>query len=192
MDISNIINNTHNLPIPFTDQIQLDAGSDLLTSMVVSDQGLLVLGDSGGFVHQWSCSNNIKVNQNSEPLWTNNNNYSTTINPSPLTTITPTSVQHNTKSDPNNSCTANLDVNNINSNNNNYNNNNNNNNKNNNSENNENEITIPSEPPTPSIQVDDLLTNDYGLTIPRCAIPDYENGFLSDEMFESQSEIAKT
>ncbi|CAN8075557.1 unnamed protein product [Agarophyton chilense] len=54
LDISTVTNREPAYPL--CDEIHLDAGSDVFTSMVVSSQGLLVLGDSGGFVHQWSSS----------------------------------------------------------------------------------------------------------------------------------------
>lgn len=108
---------------PLSEQIQLDAGSDMLTSMAVSSQGLVVLGDSGGFVHQWACTDPVKVNADSEPIW-----------PTPL----------------------------------------------------------QAEPPVPSIQLDELLTADCGTSIPKCAIPDYDNGFLTDEMFEPPADVSKS
>eukprot|EP00178_Gracilaria_changii_P021163 TRINITY_DN63032_c0_g1_i1.p1 TRINITY_DN63032_c0_g1~~TRINITY_DN63032_c0_g1_i1.p1 ORF type:complete len:1234 (+),score=167.62 TRINITY_DN63032_c0_g1_i1:168-3869(+) len=77
LDISTVTNREPAYPL--CDEIHLDAGSDVFTAMVVSSQGLLVLGDSGGFVHQWSSSEAVKVNSSSEPVWT------TPINPEPPT-----------------------------------------------------------------------------------------------------------
>lgn len=120
-DISNISSGEAGFPL--SEQIQLDAGSDMLTSLAVSPQGLLVMGDSGGFVHQWAASDHIKVNENSEPIWT-----------------TP----------------------------------------------------VPTHPPTPSIRLDVLMTSEYGASIPKCAIPDFENGYMTDDLFEEIGEYGKS
>lgn len=101
---------------PLCDEIQLDAGSDVFTAMVVSPQGLLFLGDSGGFVHQWTSSDSVKVNASSEPVWT------TPVNP---------------------------------------------------------------EPSTPSIHMDNFITSEIGATIPKCALPEFEYEYLTDELFDS-------
>eukprot|EP00737_Agarophyton_chilense_P003649 gb/GEZJ01004326.1/.p1 GENE.gb/GEZJ01004326.1/~~gb/GEZJ01004326.1/.p1 ORF type:complete len:1275 (+),score=185.47 gb/GEZJ01004326.1/:389-3826(+) len=123
LDISTVTNREPAYPL--CDEIHLDAGSDVFTSMVVSSQGLLVLGDSGGFVHQWSSSESVKVNSSSEPVWT------TPVNP---------------------------------------------------------------EPPTPSIHMNDFINSDIGATIPKCAMPEFECEYLTEELFDlipSQSQRRK-
>lgn len=117
LDISGVA--AGSAPYPLCDQIQLDAGTDILTSIAVSNHGLVVMGDTGGFVHQWACSDSAKVNEDSEPLWT---------------------------------------------------------------------VPVPTEPPTPSIRLDELLTAEVGTSIPKCAIPDYEQGYLTDELFGNPKE----
>lgn len=119
MDISGIASGAPAYPL--TDPIQLDAGADAFTSIAVAPSGLLALGDAGGFIHEWSCSAEVKVNSDSEPIWT---------------------------------------------------------------------APITSEPPAPSIRLDDLLTSDVGITIPRCALPDFGNTYLTDELFESSEDLA--
>lgn len=42
---------------------------------------------------------------------------------------------------------------------------------------------IITEPPEPSIRLDELLNTDAGTTIPKCAIPEYENRYLTDDLF---------
>eukprot|EP00177_Eucheuma_denticulatum_P002958 GFKZ01005316.1.p1 GENE.GFKZ01005316.1~~GFKZ01005316.1.p1 ORF type:complete len:1287 (-),score=162.64 GFKZ01005316.1:648-4106(-) len=112
MDISSIASGTPAYPL--TDLIQLDAESDAFTGIAVSSEGLLALGDAGGFVHQWTSSTAVRVNEDSEPLW---------------------------------------------------------------------HQPIAMEPPTPSIRLDSLLTSSVGATIPKCALPEYGNSYLSDEIF---------
>lgn len=112
MDISSIASGTPAYPL--TDPIQLDAGSDAFSCISVSSAGLLVLGDTGGFIHEWTSSDTVKVNEDSEALW---------------------------------------------------------------------HATITTEPPTPSIRLDALLTSDVGATIPKCALPEYGNSYLTDELF---------
>lgn len=112
MDISAIASGT---PVyPLSDLIQLDAESDAFTGIAVSSEGLVAMGDAGGFVHQWTSSTDVRVNENSEAVWLG-----------PVTT----------------------------------------------------------EPPPPSIRLDTLLTTDTGTTIPKCALPEYGNGYLTDEIF---------
>lgn len=106
-------------PFPICDEIQLDAGSDALTSIAVSSQGMLAFGDTGGFIHQWGTADNMKVNAESEPLWS---------------------------------------------------------------------LPITTEPPTPSIRLDDLISTDTGVSIPKCAIPEYDNSFLTDDLFVEEKE----
>lgn len=115
MDISSIANGTPAYPI--TEPIQLDAGSDVFTCMAVSPSGLLTLGDTGGFIHEWTSTDTVKVNESSEPLWL-----------SPITT----------------------------------------------------------EPPSPSLRLDAILTSDIGTTIPKCALPEYGHSYLTDELFGTQ------
>lgn len=110
-------------PFPLCDQIHLDAGTDMLTTMAASPEGLLVIGDSGGFVHQWTSSDSAKVNADSEPLWTH---------------------------------------------------------------------PVPVHPPTPSIRLDDLMASEIGASIPKCAISEYDNGFLTDELFEHPSDTGSS
>lgn len=112
MDISAIASGTPAYPL--TDLIQLDAGSDAFTGIAVSSEGLVAMGDAGGFIHQWTSSTAVRVNEDSEPLWTR-----------PITT----------------------------------------------------------DPPPPSIRLDALLTTDIGTTIPKCALPEYGNGYLTDQIF---------
>lgn len=119
MDISAIASGTPAYPL--TDPIQLDAGADVFTSMAVSPRGLLALGDAGGFVHEWSCSAEVKVNADSESIWS-----------APITT----------------------------------------------------------EPPTPSVQLDGLLTADIGVTIPKCVLPEFGHSYLTDELFAASEEFA--
>lgn len=114
MDINSIASGTPAYPL--TDPIQLDAETDAFTCISVSPAGLLALGDTGGFIHEWTSSDTVKVNEESEPLWL-----------SPIAT----------------------------------------------------------EPPTPSIRLDTLLTSDLGATIPKCALPEYGNSYLTDELFGS-------
>lgn len=104
---------------PLTDPIQLDAGADTFTAMAVSPQGLLVLGDSGGFVHQWSCYDGVKVNADSESVWS-----------SPIST----------------------------------------------------------DPPAPSIRLDGYINSDVGVPIPKCALPDFGNSYLTDDLFGTADE----
>lgn len=59
----------NNPSYPLINPIQLDAASDMFTSMTVSPQGLLALGDTGGFIHLWSASDIVKVNDHSDPIW---------------------------------------------------------------------------------------------------------------------------
>ena len=115
LDVSGLANGS--LPYPLSEEIRLDAGTDVLTSIAVSSNGLLALGDSGGFIHQWSSAESTKVNENSEPIWT-----------APITT----------------------------------------------------------EPPTPSVRLNELLTSEIGTTIPKCAIPEFNNGYLTDQIFAVQ------
>lgn len=117
MDISSIASGTPAYPL--TDPIQLDAGADAFTCISVSPEGLLVLGDTGGFIHEWTSANAIKVNESSEPLW--------------LSSIT-------------------------------------------------------TEPPTPSIRLDALLSSDIGATIPKCALPEFGNSYLTDKFFGTPEE----
>lgn len=56
---------------PLSPELHLDASQDSFTCMAVSKQGLLVLADSGGFIHEWSASEFAQVNPNSEPLFEN-------------------------------------------------------------------------------------------------------------------------
>lgn len=67
MDISSIASGTPAFPL--TDPIQLDAGSDAFTGISVSSEGLVALGDTGGFVHQWTSATRARVNEQSEPIW---------------------------------------------------------------------------------------------------------------------------
>lgn len=55
--------------IPVSNEIHLDAENDSFTTMVVSPEGLVVCGDTGGFMHQWSASEQARINADSEPLW---------------------------------------------------------------------------------------------------------------------------
>lgn len=110
-------------PFPLCDQIHLDAGTDMLTTMAASPEGLLVIGDSGGFVHQWTASDSAKVNADSEPVWTQ---------------------------------------------------------------------PVPVHPPTPSIRLDDLMASEIGASIPKCAISEYDNGYLTDELFEDPSDTGSS
>lgn len=121
LDISNI--SSGDPAYPLSEQIQLDAGADILTSMAVSSQGVLVMGDSGGFVHQWASSETVKVNEDSEPIW---------------------------------------------------------------------DAPVPAHPPTPSIRLDVLMTSEIGASIPKCAIPEFDNGYITDELFENLPEVPKS
>lgn len=55
--------------MPVSQEIRVDAENDSLTALVVSPEGLIVCGDTGGFLHEWSASEQAKVNAESEPLW---------------------------------------------------------------------------------------------------------------------------
>lgn len=50
-------------------ELQLDSGMDAFTCMAVSSQGLIVLGDSGGYIHQWAANNYAQINAESEPVF---------------------------------------------------------------------------------------------------------------------------
>lgn len=54
---------------PLSPELHLDSAQDTFTCMKVSKQGLLVLGDSGGFIHEWSASEFAQINANSEPVF---------------------------------------------------------------------------------------------------------------------------
>ncbi|KAI0558622.1 WD40/YVTN repeat-like containing protein [Gracilaria domingensis] len=77
LDISTVTNREPAYPL--CDEIHLDAGSDVFTAMAVSSQGLLVLVNSDGFVHQWSSSDSVRVRSSSEPVWNR------PVNPEPPT-----------------------------------------------------------------------------------------------------------
>lgn len=113
LDVSDI--GTGQQPFPLCEQIHLDADTDILTSMAASPEGLIVVGDSGGFIHQWTSSDSAKVNADSEPIWTH-----------------PVSLY----------------------------------------------------PPVPSIHLDELMVSEIGASIPKCAIAEYNNGYLTDDLFE--------
>lgn len=117
LDISTVASGSPAYPL--CNEIRLDAGSDVFTSIAVSSQGLLALGDSGGFIHQWTSSDAIKVNENSDPIWTS---------------------------------------------------------------------AVTTEAPTPSIRLDGMLSADLGISIPKCAIPDFDNSYLTDDLFGTSPE----
>lgn len=106
-------------PVPVSAEMHLDAAADAFSCMAVSPQGLLVMGDTGGFIHQWSPTDSAKVNEHSEPIWL-----------SPVAT----------------------------------------------------------EPPPPSIQLSHMLAADLGVTIPKCDLPDFQNGYLTDLLFSTPSD----
>ncbi len=54
---------------PLSPELHLDSAQDTFTCMKVSKQGLLVLGDTGGFIHEWSATDYAQVNANSEALF---------------------------------------------------------------------------------------------------------------------------
>lgn len=62
------VSSGHTFPA-LSPELQLDAGLDSFTCMAVSPQGLLVLGDSGGFIHEWSANNFAQINEESEPIF---------------------------------------------------------------------------------------------------------------------------
>ncbi len=54
---------------PVSAELHLDSAQDSFTCMAVSSQGLLILGDSGGFLHEWSATEAAQVNAQSEPVF---------------------------------------------------------------------------------------------------------------------------
>jgi PAB-dependent poly(A)-specific ribonuclease subunit 2 len=69
--------------IPVSNEIHLEAGSDSFTTMKVSPEGLVACGDTGGFVHLWSASEQARVNAESEPLWDTNRSAPCAVPPTP-------------------------------------------------------------------------------------------------------------
>lgn len=55
--------------IPVSNEIHLDAENDSFTALAVSPDGLVICGDTGGFLHQWSATEHARLNSDSEPLW---------------------------------------------------------------------------------------------------------------------------
>lgn len=55
--------------IPVSQAIQLDADNDSFTTLAVSPEGLVVCGDTGGFLHQWSATEFASVSADAEPVW---------------------------------------------------------------------------------------------------------------------------
>jgi DNA polymerase III epsilon subunit-like protein len=58
--------------IPVSQEIALDADIDAFTTLAVSSEGLVVCGDTGGFLHQWSASEFARVSSDAEPIWEHN------------------------------------------------------------------------------------------------------------------------
>lgn len=42
---------------------------------------------------------------------------------------------------------------------------------------------ITTEPPNPSVRLDTILSSEVGVTIPKCALPEYGHSYLTDELF---------
>jgi hypothetical protein len=55
--------------IPVSTAIRLDAETDSFTCLSVSPEGLVLCGDTGGFLHQWSAADNARINADSDPIW---------------------------------------------------------------------------------------------------------------------------
>lgn len=55
--------------IPVSQAIQLDADSDSFSTLAVSPEGLVVCGDTGGFLHQWSATEFARVSADGDPVW---------------------------------------------------------------------------------------------------------------------------
>eukprot|EP00172_Hildenbrandia_rubra_P000736 Plantae.Rhodophyta-Hildenbrandia_rubra.ctg1404.p1 GENE.Plantae.Rhodophyta-Hildenbrandia_rubra.ctg1404~~Plantae.Rhodophyta-Hildenbrandia_rubra.ctg1404.p1 ORF type:complete len:1176 (-),score=145.65 Plantae.Rhodophyta-Hildenbrandia_rubra.ctg1404:3133-6510(-) len=57
-----------NIITPVSSQIHLDAQFDTFTSFSVSPGGLIIMGDTGGFIHQWTASSDPQINLSSDPV----------------------------------------------------------------------------------------------------------------------------
>lgn len=69
--------------IPVSNEMQLDADNDSFTTLCVSPEGLVICGDTGGFLHQWSASEYARINADSEPIWESSLGSPTTVPPFP-------------------------------------------------------------------------------------------------------------
>lgn len=55
--------------IPVSPELHLDCGEDTFTCMKITREGIIVLGDSGGFLHEWSSTHNGQMNAESKDLF---------------------------------------------------------------------------------------------------------------------------